>query len=67
MCRVHTVLQTMLSREHSHADASANRTDADSHVNYRYPKTPEKIEQIQALHCQNHLNVKKLSWVQSRV
>ena len=58
----------MLSWEHSHADASANWTDADSHVNYRYLKTPEKTELIQALHRQNdHLNVKKLSQLQSRL
>lgn len=61
------VLHAMLFREHNHSDTSVSRTDADSHVNYRYLKTPEKIERLQALHHQNRLCLKRLSRLQSKL
>ena len=60
-------LLAMLSRNQRLSDTAVSRTDASSHVNYRYLRTPEKIKCLQALHHQNRLNLKKLSRIQSKL
>lgn len=57
-------LRSLLSR---HMKQSQSPTRVDSHVNYRYMRTPEKVQQLRELHSHRRITSKQLQRLQNKL